>query len=206
MIDYLRAYTPWLGRAGRTKVHNHPWNYYLHMLIWWKTGRNAPWSEGLIVGLAIIGMVTALLPKACGRLEGNVGFCRFVTFSTLILTAGYSVISYNVAQRGIEWDVLPWCRKAKMPMMAYCPVDQGGRMLRSAPLEEVASRHGATPAQVALAWLVRQPGVVAIPKAVTEAHIRANRAALDVRLDAEDLATLDAAFPAPKRKVPLAMT
>jgi len=99
MIDYLRAYTPWLNRAHRTAVHNHPWNYYLRMLIWWKTGRNAPWSEGLIVGLAIVGMIAALLPRTRGRLEGSVDFCRFVTFSTLILTAGYSGISYKT----------PWC-------------------------------------------------------------------------------------------------
>lgn len=114
-------------------------------------------------------------------------------------------VLYNLGQRGIEWDVLPWCRKAKMPVMAYCPVDQGGRMLRTAALKAMASRHAATPAQIALAWLIRQPGVMAIPKAVTEAHVRANAAAADIRLGAEDVAALDAAFPTPTRKVPLAM-
>ncbi|MCW3099308.1 MAG: hypothetical protein JWL77_4926 [Chthonomonadaceae bacterium] len=99
MIDYLRAFTPWLGRAHGTNVHRHPWNYYLQMLVWWKTGRGAAWSEGLIVALAMVGMITALLPKTRGRLEGSIPFCRFVTFSTLILTAGYSAISYKT----------PWC-------------------------------------------------------------------------------------------------
>ena len=115
-------------------------------------------------------------------------------------------VLYNLAHRGIEWDTLPWCREHSVPLMAYCPVDQGGRMLRSAALKALAARHRATPAQIALAWLVRQDGVVAIPKAVSEAHIRENRAALDIALSAEDLDELDAAFPPPARKVPLAVT
>jgi diketogulonate reductase-like aldo/keto reductase len=115
-------------------------------------------------------------------------------------------VLYNLAERGIEWDLLPWCRERRMPVMAYCPVDQGGRMLRSVALQQVAERHSATPAQIALAWLVRQQGVIAIPKAVSEAHIRANRAALDLVLALADMAELDRAFPPPKRKMPLAMT
>jgi diketogulonate reductase-like aldo/keto reductase len=115
-------------------------------------------------------------------------------------------VLYNLAQRGIEWDLLPWCRDRRMPVMAYCPVDQGGRLLRSAALRQVAERHGATTAQIALAWLVRQQGVIAIPKAVSEAHIRANRAALDLVLGATDLADLDRAFPPPTGKMPLATT
>ena len=114
-------------------------------------------------------------------------------------------VLYNLAQRGIEWDLLPWCRQRRMPVMAYCPIDQGGRLLRSAALRQVAERHGATTAQIALAWLLRQPGVIAIPKAVSEAHIRANRAALDLPLGADDLADLDQAFAPPTRKMPLAM-
>ncbi|MBK9608946.1 MAG: aldo/keto reductase [Betaproteobacteria bacterium] len=114
-------------------------------------------------------------------------------------------VLYNLAQRGIEWDLLPKCRKRRMPVMAYCPLDQGGRMLRSTSLRGVAERHGATTAQVALAWLVRQPGVIAIPKAVSEGHVRENRAALDLALEATDLAELERAFPPPTRKMPLAM-
>ena len=115
-------------------------------------------------------------------------------------------VLYNLGQRGIEWEVLPWCRQKRMPVMAYCPVDQGGRMLRSAALKAVGARHDATPAQIALAWLLRQQGIVAIPKAVSEAHVRANRAALDIELSAADVADLDQAFPPPHRKSPLAMT
>lgn len=115
-------------------------------------------------------------------------------------------VLYNLGERGIEWDLLPWCRERRMAVMAYCPVDQGGRLLGSAALKQVAERHGATTAQIALAWLVRQQGVIAIPKAVSAVHIRANRAALDLVLTAADLAELDRAFPPPKRKMPLAMT
>jgi diketogulonate reductase-like aldo/keto reductase len=115
-------------------------------------------------------------------------------------------VLYNMAERGIEWDLLPWCRERRMPVMAYCPVDQGGRLLRSTALQQVAERHGATTAQIALAWLVRQEGVIAIPKAVSAVHIRANRAALDLVLTAADLADLDRAFPPPTRKMSLAMT
>lgn len=114
-------------------------------------------------------------------------------------------VLYNLAQRGIEWDLLPGCRQLRMPVMAYCPLDQGGRMLRSDSLRSIAERHGATTAQIALAWLVRQAGVIAIPKAVSEAHVRANRAALDFTLDATDLSELERAFPPPSRKMALAM-
>jgi diketogulonate reductase-like aldo/keto reductase len=115
-------------------------------------------------------------------------------------------VLYNLAQRGIEWDLLPWCRERQMPVMAYCPVDQGGRLLRSTALQQVAKRHGAMAAQIALAWLVRQQGIIAIPKAMSAAHIRANRAALDLALAATDLVELDRAFLPPARKMPLAMT
>lgn len=115
-------------------------------------------------------------------------------------------VLYNLAHRGIEWDVLPWCSGREVPVMAYCPIDQGGRMLRSDALKSVAARHDATPAQIALAWLVRQRGVVAIPKAVGEAHLRANRAALDIVLSKADVDALDIEFSPPRRKVPLAMS
>lgn len=98
-LDYLRSYAPWLGRAHGTKLHDHPWNYYLGFLIWSKTGRSPVWSEGLIVGLAVVGGVVALLPRAPGRLEGSVLFARFLAFTTLVLTAAYSAIPYKT----------PWC-------------------------------------------------------------------------------------------------
>jgi len=120
-------------------------------------------------------------------------------------------VLYNLAQRGIEWDLLPWCRERRIPVMAYSPLEsdpasQAG-LLGKPQLKAVARRHGVTPAQVALAWLLRQDGVVVIPKAVRPQHVRENRAALDLALalTAEDLAQLDAGFPTPRRRQPLAM-
>ncbi len=90
-------------------------------------------------------------------------------------------VLYNLMNRGIEWDLLPWCRSRSIPVMAYSPFVSAPpaltRLLGNAALKAVAARHAATPAQIALAWLLHQPGVVAIPKAVQPAHVRANRAA-----------------------------
>jgi len=120
-------------------------------------------------------------------------------------------VLYNLARRGIEWDLLPWCRERGIPVMAYSPLESNAAdqapLLGRPQLRTVAERHGATPAQVALAWLLRQDGVVVMPKAVQPAHVRANRAAIELapRLSAEDMATLDAGFPPPKRRRPLEM-
>lgn len=111
---------------------------------------------------------------------------------------------YNLSRRGIEFDLLPWCRGRGISVMAYSPVEQG-RILGHRALKEVAGRLGATPAQVALAWVLRQDGVVAIPKAASIAHVRDNYKALKLRLDADALGTLDAAFPPPKKSRPLEM-
>jgi diketogulonate reductase-like aldo/keto reductase len=92
----------------------------------------------------------------------------------------------------------------RMPLMAYSPVEQG-RLPRGGALASVAEKHGASPFQVALAWLLNRPNVIAIPKASDEAHVRANRAALDLALDADDLGLIDAEFPPPRRKRPLDM-
>ena len=113
-------------------------------------------------------------------------------------------VLYNIATRGIEFDLLPWCRAHGVPVMAYSPVGQGGTLLRSRALATVAARHGATPAQIAIAWTL-QPGVVSIPKAANPAHVRANAAAAALLLTDEDRATLDAAYPAPGRRVSLDM-
>ena len=113
-------------------------------------------------------------------------------------------VLYNLTRRGIEYDLLPWCRERGVPIMAYSPIEQG-RMLSHPGLESVAARHGATPAQVALAWLLRQDGLVVIPRAGTRAHVRENRAALDLRLTKQDLADLDRAFPPPTEKRSLEM-
>ena len=111
-------------------------------------------------------------------------------------------VLYNLARRGIEFDLLPWCRAHRIPVMAYSPVDQG-RLLRNATVRRVAVRRNATPAQVAIAWILRQEGVLTIPKAGTADHVRENRGALDVPLTREDLDELDREFPPPSRKVPL---
>ena len=113
-------------------------------------------------------------------------------------------VLYNLGRRGIEWDLLPWLRPRGVPIMAYSPVEQG-RLLGKRTLAALAQRRGATPAQVAIAWLLHQDGVVAIPKATRPEHVRENRGALDLALSPEDLAELDAAFPPPKRKTSLAM-
>ena len=113
-------------------------------------------------------------------------------------------VLYNLSRRGPEHDLLPWLASRAMPVMAYSPVEQG-RLLGHRALACVAERIGATPAQVALAWLLQHEGVIAIPKAGSAAHVRENRAAADLALTAEDLATLDAAFPRPPAPRPLEM-
>jgi diketogulonate reductase-like aldo/keto reductase len=111
-------------------------------------------------------------------------------------------VVYSLARRAIEADLLPWCQERRIPVMAYSPVDQG-RLLEHSVVREVADRHGASPAQVAVAWVLRQDGVVTIPKAGTPDHVRENRAALDVDLTDDDLAELDGAFPPPAEPQPL---
>ncbi|MFD7812097.1 aldo/keto reductase [Streptomyces sp. NPDC059785] len=110
-------------------------------------------------------------------------------------------VLYNLTRRGIEWDLLPWCRDAGVPVMAYSPVEQG-RLLEAPALHEVAEALGATPAQVALAWVLEQ-GAVAIPRSARPEHVLENRAAADLRLPPEVLSVLDEAFPPPDGSVPL---
>ena len=112
-------------------------------------------------------------------------------------------ILYNLTRRGIEWDLLPWSRQRRMPPMAYSPVEQG-RLLSNSTLRQVAARHGATAAQVALAWVLRS-GAIAIPRSRSAQHVRENRASLDIVLTEADLGDLDRAFPPPRRKHPLEM-
>ena len=113
-------------------------------------------------------------------------------------------VLYNPTRRGPEFDLLPLMDKLSMPAMAYSPVEQG-RLVGHPALEGVAGRHGATAAQIALAWLLRRPGLMVIPKAGTVAHVEENRAAADIALSESDLAELDGAFPPPRRKVTLEM-
>jgi diketogulonate reductase-like aldo/keto reductase len=119
-------------------------------------------------------------------------------------TVAADQVLYNLSRRGPEWDLLPWCRKRGIAIMAYTPLGQGG-LLRDRTLVEIARRRNATPAQVALAWLLRQEGMIVIPKAARLEHVRDNRGALDVVLTAEDRSALDRAFPPPKGKSALGM-
>ena len=113
-------------------------------------------------------------------------------------------ILYNVTERGAEFDLLPQLRQRKIPAMAYSPVGQG-RLPASPALAAVAHRHEVTPYQVALAWVLRDPAVIAIPKASDVAHVTENRRALDLKLTEEDLTAIDAEFAPPTRKTRLAM-
>ena len=111
---------------------------------------------------------------------------------------------YSAGQRGAEFELLPWLARHGVPAMAYSPIDQAALATHGA-LAAVGRRIGASAAQVALAWLLRRPGVMAIPKAVREAHQRENLAALAIDLDAAALRAIDAAFAPPQGPTPLAM-
>ncbi len=105
-------------------------------------------------------------------------------------------VLYNLTRRGIEFDLLPQCRDERIPVMAYSPIEQG-RIIKDRVLGQIAMRYGVTPAQIALAWVLQQKGVIAIPKASGLEHVRQNRAAVEITLDADDLALLNRAYPAP---------
>jgi diketogulonate reductase-like aldo/keto reductase len=130
------------------------------------------------------------------------------------LTSGGDAVAtnqvlYNLVNRGIEWALIPWSRERGIPIMAYSPVAQKTveqkRMFNDRNIKSIAAEHGVTPAQIALAWVLRERDIIAIPKASQPQHIRENRAALDIKLTPEDLARIDQSFPPPSRKVPLEM-
>lgn len=114
-------------------------------------------------------------------------------------------VLYHLNQRGIEWDLLPWCSQRSIAVMAYSPLDEG-RLVRKAGLSEVARRHGTTEECVALAWTLRQPWVVSIPKASSLEHVRANYQGISLKLSGEDLADLDRDYPAPAGPTRLVIT
>lgn len=113
-------------------------------------------------------------------------------------------VLYNLMRRNIEWDLLPWCRAHGLPIMAYSPIEQG-RLLRNKAFLEIAQRLCVAPATLAIAWLLHQDDVIVIPKSSSIEHVEQNRAALDLRLTAENLAALDAAFPPPSKPARLEM-
>jgi len=142
---------------------------------------------------------------------GGWGVSNFDTDDMLELegvSAGGAVqtnqVLYNISSRGVDFDLIPWQQKRGIPLMAYSPVGQGD-LAADARLARIGERHGATAAQIALAWVLRQAGVIAIPKASRPEHVRLNRAAVDIKLTDDDLAELDRLFPPPARKRPLEM-
>ena len=148
------------------------------------------------------------------REQGRIGHWGVSNFDTADLeelrhvqggsSCAANQVYYALSERGPQFELLPWQRAHDMPLMAYSPIDQG-RLARAEGLQALASRRGVTPAQIALAWLVAQPGVIALPKAVGEAHLRENLAAEAIELDAAEHAELDRCFAPPRRKTPLAM-
>jgi diketogulonate reductase-like aldo/keto reductase len=156
---------------------------------------------------------TALLKEGSIRCYGVSNFDRADLEEARELPSGNRIaanqVLYNLEHRGIEWELLPWCRKHELPIMAYSPLGSSGlelrRLLANRTLGVVAARHEATPAQVALTWVLRQPDVYVIPKAGSVEHVRENHRALEIALTAEDLRELDEAFPPPRRKTDLEM-
>ncbi|MCU0535959.1 MAG: aldo/keto reductase [Hydrococcus sp. Prado102] len=113
-------------------------------------------------------------------------------------------VLYNLMRRGIEWDLLPWCKDRNIPIMAYCPVEQKA-FVNHPQLIAIASKYNATPTQIALNWLLRQNNVISIPKAIDPIHIKENRTALDINVTEEDFKEIERIFPPPNRKQTLAM-
>ena len=111
-------------------------------------------------------------------------------------------VLYNLMRRGIEWDLLPWCKQRQIPIMAYSPVEQQA-FFNHSQLQDIAVKYNVTAIQIALSWLLHQDNVISIPKATNPQHIKENRATLDIKLTAQDFQKLDRAFQSPQKKVPL---
>jgi len=155
----------------------------------------------------------ALKKKGSIRAYGVSNFDRADLEECAALPSGAKVgtnqVLYGLEHRGIEWELLPWCRERAIPIMAYSSLGSNASavraLLRDRTLQAIAERRGATPAQVALAWVLRQPGVYAIPKAARVEHVRENAGALEIELGAAELREIDAAFPPPRRATSLEM-
>ena len=114
-------------------------------------------------------------------------------------------VLYSLHHREIESELLPWSQKNKIPIMAYSPVGRGRRLLNNATLKKIGERHDSTPAQIAIAWVLRQSGIIAIPKASNKTHVRDNAQSVDIQLTDQDFADIDREFPPPRSKQPLPM-
>lgn len=115
-------------------------------------------------------------------------------------------IYYNLKVRAAEWSVIPWCKERQVPLMAYSPLDKQGSFLSSAELQKVADRHEATTAQIAIAWLYQQEGIIPIPKSSDPERLVQNIQATEILFEEEDWQLLDRAFPAPTGPQPLPST
>jgi len=169
--------------------------YLLH----WRGGEDL---EGVIAGFETL--------KRAGKIR-HWGVSNFDTADMVELFAlengnrcATNQILYNVARRGPEFDLLPWMRERNLPAMAYSPVDHS-RLPKKSVLDDIAASRGVSATQVALAWVLRQPRIIAIPKAASAAHVRENAAARDIELTAEELRLIDSHFKPPKSKRPLEM-
>ena len=157
------------------------------------------WRGGVALAETVEGM-EALRRKGAIRHWGVSNFDVADLAELTALAGGGAVqtnqVLYNLAKRGIEWGLLPWCRERRIPIMAYSPFDQGP-LPRKKALAEIARRHGVWPATLALAWILSRKDMIVIPKAAKLDHVRQNHAALALKLTERDLADLDAAFPPP---------
>ena len=113
-------------------------------------------------------------------------------------------VLYNLTRRGSEWELLPWLRERRIPIMAYSPMEQA-RLLRDPRLTGFAQRHGMTAAQAALAWLLANEDVIVIPKASHPDRVKENAAACNITLTATQRIELDHQFAAPVGPTPLEM-
>jgi diketogulonate reductase-like aldo/keto reductase len=164
------------------------------------------WRGGVALAETVAGF-EALRRKGMIRRWGvsNLDLADLHELGPALADCAANQVLWNLEHRGVEFDLLPFCVARGLPVMAYSPLGQGGALLRHAMLRTIARRHGVEPAAVALAFVLARPGMIAIPKAGSLAHLAANHRALSVTLAAEDLAELDRAFPPPMRKRALAM-
>jgi len=154
-------------------------------------------------------VLTMTSAAAVASLPACAAAAKVTETDVMVPTPGGSAVScnqvlYNLSRRGIEFDLLPWCRDHGIPIMAYSPIEQA-RLLAHKTVKRVAGRHNATPAQLCLAWVLRQKGVIAIPKAGSPEHVREDYDALEIELTPGDLHELDEAFPPPREPQPLEM-
>jgi len=118
-------------------------------------------------------------------------------------TCAANQVAYNIETRGTEFDLLPWCNGRNVVFMAYSPLGEGD-LIRNRTLKEIGKRHNATAAQIALAWSVRWPNILSIPKAGSVNHVEENFKSLSIRFTDEDIIAIDKVFPPPTRKMPFA--